>query len=32
MSIDDNFSQEIVEEKKLCCTLFESESSEYVDQ
>jgi len=32
MSVDDNFDQKVVEEKKLYCTLFESESSEYVDQ
>jgi len=32
MNVDDNFDQEIVEEKKLYCTSFESESLEYVDQ
>jgi len=32
MSVDDNFDQKIIEEKRLCCTLFELGSSEYVDQ
>ncbi len=32
MSVDDNFDQEVVKEKNLCCTSFESESSKYVDQ
>jgi len=32
MSVDNNFDQEVVEEKKFCCTLFESENFKYVDQ
>jgi len=32
MSVDNNFDQEIIKEKRLYCTLFELESSEYVDQ
>jgi len=31
MSVDNNFDQKVVEEKNLYCTLFESESSEYVN-
>jgi len=31
MSVDDNFDQEIIKKKRLYYTLFESESSEYVD-
>jgi len=32
MSVDDNLSQGIAEEKKLCCTSFESEGFKYIDQ
>ena len=32
MSVDDNFDQEIAEEKKLCCTAFKLKSFKYVDQ
>ncbi len=32
MNVDDNLSQEIVKEKRLCYTLFESEGFKYINQ